>query len=163
MPSRRPNGSLPVILFDLVPCAVPGVEGPCHVFRGSKGTRGYGKVGFEGKMVLVHRYVWIQTYGPIPDELELDHRCRNHGCCNAAHLRAVTHKVNSTENVIGANWQLNLVKTHCPLGHEYTKDNTRLRTRKNGKMCRECKVCARTNKQAKKKARRMAARFHLQT
>lgn len=105
--------------------------------------------------MLVHRYVWEQTYGPIPTELELDHQCRNHGCCNVLHLRAVTHKVNTTENIVGANWQLQKEKTHCPQGHEYTAENTRFRKNKG----RSCKACARLQKQAKKKKKRLEARL----
>lgn len=31
------------------------------------------RVGFEGKLVLAHRVVWILFYGEIPDKFEVDH------------------------------------------------------------------------------------------
>lgn len=34
-------------------------------------------------------------------------------------------------------------KTHCPKGHEYTKENTHIEKLGNGKFCRRCKECRR--------------------
>lgn len=135
---RRPAGSPPVIAFDEKPCSVPGLVGPCHIFRGAKIGNGYGNVGYGGgkKSVLVHRYVWERDVGPIPPGLEIDHRCRVRACCNVKHLRVVTHKVNTTENSdsVGAK---NKVKTHCPRGHEFTPRNTRINTA-GSRVCRPC-------------------------
>lgn len=141
----------PVVTYDEVPCPVASLNGPCHIFRGYKDKRGYGRVYSRETTSLVHKYVWEQLNGPVPDGLELDHQCMVKSCCNPNHLRAVTHKVNSTENVKGASWQINIMKTHCPQGHEYTPENTRVRHAKHG---RECKTCARISKQARKKRKR---------
>lgn len=135
----RPRGSPPRIQYDEVPCLAYGLIGPCHVFRGAKDRNGYCRVKTQGKKILVHRYRWEQVHGPIPDGLLIDHRCRNRACCNTDHLRLVTPKVNSTENVVGAGWQLEKAKTHCRQGHPYSEENT-YRCR-NGK--RYCKICRR--------------------
>ncbi len=135
---RRPCGSPPQILCDEVPCSNPNLEGPCFVYRRSKNS-GYGQVSFNGRMVLVHRYVWEQANGPVPEGLELDHRCVNRACCNLKHLRAVTHQVNSTENLSSpAVWQIRAAQTHCKRGHEYTEANART-TRCGHRVCRICK------------------------
>jgi len=48
----------------------------------------------QGKMRYVHRCLYEREIGPIPDELEVDHRCFFRGCCNHTHFEAVTPKVN---------------------------------------------------------------------
>lgn len=144
-----------VISYEEVACPVKGLDGPCHIFSGHKDRRGYGRMWSSTGTSLVHKHVWEQLHGAVPEGLELDHQCMVKSCCNPQHLRAVTHKVNSTENVVGANWQLNLLKTHCPQGHPYSPDNIRIR---HDKRCRECKICARINKQARKKRKRLLVR-----
>ncbi len=132
----RPDGTPPVIEWDEVPCLNPDLEGPCHVFRGCKTRHGYGQVSQSGKVFKAHRYVWEQKHGPIEEGKVIDHRCRNRACINVDHLRVVTPSINSKENVEGAAWQVNAVKTHCPQGHPYDEENTRwLQGRR---YCREC-------------------------
>lgn len=145
---RRKIGEDPIITFDEVPCPKPGLKGNCHLFNRGKRARGYGGIFFNGKNILVHRYVWERTNGPIPDGLELDHQCMQQACCNLDHLRLVTHRVNSTENVEGSNWQIQSQKTHCSRGHEFTPENTAIRTGKQHSSGnhRRCKQCSRINK-----------------
>lgn len=139
---RRP-GTPPRITCDEVMCPVPGLIGPCHVYRGGKNEGGYGSIGIEdgGGTALVHKYVWEKEIGPVPEGLVLDHQCRVHGCCNTDHLRPVTRKVNSTENVIGSAPQLMAAKTHCPQGHPYDEANTywHVTADRTHRQCRECK------------------------
>lgn len=134
---HRRRGSPPIIEFDEAPCPRADLEGPCHVFRGRKDGRGYGRIVTNGTS-LVHKYKWEQANGPVPPGFELDHQCMNKGCCNEKHLRVVTHKVNAMENVVGAGWQINRAKTHCPQGHEYTPENTWVY--KSGRHCKACTV-----------------------
>lgn len=135
---RRKRGTPPIVTFDKVPCPVKGLKGPCHIFRGYKDKRGYGRIQNAGGTSLVHKYVWEEIHGPVPKGLELDHRCRVKPCCNEKHLRAVTHLTNTTENVVGAGWQINAAKTHCLRGHEFNETNSRFRADKG----RDCLVCA---------------------
>ena len=131
-PVRRAPWSVPRIIYDEVACAVPGLTGPCHVFQGAKQSNGYGSICVQGKTMLVHRYVWELQNGPVPLGRELDHRCGVKACCNPAHLRAVTHVVNCTENT------RRVPPTHCPEGHEYTEDNCFM---DHGR--RRCRICGR--------------------
>lgn len=67
----------------------------CWTWGGHFERHGYGRFGISSKhLVLAHRFAWELTNGPVPDGLELDHRCRNRGCCNPAHLEPVTHAEN---------------------------------------------------------------------
>lgn len=145
---RRLRGSDPDIKYKEVPCGVSGLVGPCYQFTGAT-HRGYGRV-WNGRNMLVHVYVWQEAKGPVLSGMVLDHRCRNRACCNVNHLRVVTRKVNSTENVEGAQWQLNKAKTQCPRGHEYSESNTRVLS--NGG--RQCKACNRERMRRRSKVLR---------
>ena len=101
----------------------------CWPWTQSVGSHGYGQT-WDGTTVrLAHRVAWTLTYGPIPDELTVDHICRNRRCCNVEHLRLLTNVDNAHDNGEGR-------KTHCPLGHPYDIVNTY-----NGKSGRQCRAC----------------------
>lgn len=86
---------------------------------------------------LAHRVAYEQARGPIPEGLELDHLCRNRACVNPDHLEPVTHR----ENLLRADTfaARHAAQTHCVNGHEFTPDNTYIRTRPEGG--RECRAC----------------------
>ena len=136
--TRRKAGTPPRIEYDEMPCPVIGLDGPCHVFKFGKDSNGYGSARVNGRKASVHKYLWEQVNGPVPDGLELDHRCMVRACCNIKHLRAVTHQVNATENLSAPpKWKMNAAKTHCVNGHEFTPENTRL----DSGGWRVCKTC----------------------
>jgi len=66
-----------------------------------------------------HRLFYWKLVGPIPDELELDHTCRNPACVNPEHVEPVTH----IENMMRGRYGDNARKTHCPHGHALSGDN----------------------------------------
>jgi hypothetical protein len=110
---------------------------------------GYGKINVGGYPRYAHRVVYEAIVGPIPDGLELDHLCRVPACVNPAHLEAVTHAVNIARG-IGGHHQL--VKTHCPSGHEYNEANTKVYQGR--RYCRRCKVA---DQRRHRRAQRVAA------
>jgi len=117
-------------------------SGPCWEWTAAIGkTGGYGKYSYrlDGKVkyVYAHRYAYHVLVGPVPDGLELDHLCRNRKCVNPDHLDPVTRRENVRRGV-GPTGR-NMGKTHCPFGHEYTKENTY--KLKSG--VRQCKMCGR--------------------
>lgn len=69
---------------------------PCWVWRGATNAAGYGsRKDPRFKSALVHRQMYERHVGPIPAGAELDHLCRNPGCCNPDHLEPVTRDVNA--------------------------------------------------------------------
>lgn len=145
----------PTIICDEVPCSNPELIGPCHVWRGKTNSGGYAFISWKGVHISVHRYIWIQEYGPIPESdvpLEIDHQCKNRACSNVDHLRLVTKKINMTENISGTGWQLNAAKTHCKHGHEFTEENTIRSKDRRRRWCRTCSLgIKRRSKAANKK------------
>ena len=84
-----------------------------------------------------HRFSYMHFVGPIPFGLQLDHLCRNHICCNPAHLEAVTHRENLRRgNGISAQC---LRKTHCDYGHSL--DDAYICKTKYGTQ-RKCRLCS---------------------
>lgn len=72
-------------------------SGDCWEWASAMSEGGYGKIGRgprgAGEMPA-HRAVWQLLIGPIPDDMEYDHLCKNHGCVNPAHGEIVPPAVN---------------------------------------------------------------------
>jgi hypothetical protein len=102
------------------------------------------------KMVLAHRAAYEECHGPIPDNLVIDHLCRNGLCVNPIHLEAVTNVINIMRGD-GAPAK-NARKTHCHKGHEFTKENTHT-SPQNRRICKTC----RAERDALARAKRRAA------
>lgn len=110
----------------------------CWFWTGAKAGGGYGVIVEDApsrKMRGVHRVAYELTRGPIPDGLVVNHLCRTPACVRPDHLEAVTQAENVaySDRVLG----IRSVLTHCPQGHEYTPENTRLRLGK----WRHCRAC----------------------
>jgi hypothetical protein len=108
----------------------------CWNWTKARNALGYGRVRVSTHRVeFTHRACYEIHEGPIPEGLVLDHLCRNPSCCNPAHLEPVTQRVNLLR---GETLQAaNVAKTHCPYGHEFSPDNTRLLDN-GGRRCRAC-------------------------
>ena len=115
----------------------------------------------------MHRWVYTQTFGEIPEGYEIDHICHNEAlakgecqggtscphraCYNPEHLRAVPKSVNQRDGAAGFGNR----KTCKSRGHALTADNIYTYTRK-GVQQQTCWSCKRINSAAN--ARKARAR-----
>lgn len=117
----------------------------CWLWTGSHSLSGYGRIPFGRSTLATHRVAYEALVGVIPEGLELDHLCRNRGCCNPAHLEPVTHQ----ENIL----RRTRLITHCPKGHEYTPENTKW-IKGSSRACRKCRAADQYRRRKRKQQER---------
>lgn len=72
-----------------------GLPDECWLWTAGTSRDGYGWFApFSHGDMPAHRYAYQLLAGPIPDNLTLDHLCRNILCVNPKHLEAVTNSEN---------------------------------------------------------------------
>jgi hypothetical protein len=131
-------------------------SGDCWPFDGTGRPDGYRQFGVGSltdgtrRNVLAHRFAYELAVGPIPDGQQVDHECHNRdkrclggpscshrACVRPEHLVARTGRSNVLRSRAAP--AVNLVKTHCPVGHPYDEANTYI----NSKGHRGCRTCGR--------------------
>ena len=122
---------------------VPEQPSCCWEWTARLSKWGYGNVtiGKHGDFAA-HRVAYTLLIGPIPNDLEIDHLCRNRRCVNPDHHEIVTHRENSLRGY--GPTAINFRKTHCIHGHELTPDNVRFAAHRPTE--RECRTCWRERK-----------------
>jgi hypothetical protein len=123
----------------------------CWLWHGTTQSNGYGYTRWrlrngEWGNARVHRLMYEDAVGDIPDGYEIDHICKVRNCVNPTHLRAVTH----AENLLTRNHRGPTRSVACKAGHTWTDETTRVD--KHGQ--RTCKICFALYKQAWRNRRR---------
>jgi hypothetical protein len=161
----RPSSQIPVSVVPVAPDLsdeqwhpVPGSDGcyeisdqgrlwsrPRHgtlggIIKGSTSPDGYRQVLLQirGRATgyKIHTMVAIAFIGPRPKGMEVCHKDGNKLNNNRSNLKYDTHRNNTRERVLhGHHYQA--AKTHCDSGHEFTLENTRIRS-DGSRTCRTC-------------------------
>lgn len=113
----------------------------CWLWNGRHDKDGYALwdlINFFGRReTRTARISFALYYGyPVPDEMQVDHLCRNRGCVNPEHLESVTNRENTLRGSGVA--AINAAKTCCKRGHEFNESNTYYRPDGTGRACRTC-------------------------
>jgi HNH endonuclease len=74
---------------------------PCRLTQGSLSGEGYGRRWDPDlqKLVLLHRWIWEQINGPVPEGMVLMHQCDHPICYRYDHLKLGTYKDNSKDMI----------------------------------------------------------------
>ena len=93
----------------------------CWIWKAFRNPKGYGMIRTKRprRMILAHRFVYEQFYGPIPEGSIIHHNCKNPSCVNPTHLELDTNGGHSAyHNTCRPR------KEVCSHGHKYVPSNT---------------------------------------
>lgn len=109
----------------------------CWEWSRARSSSGYGQFRLmtPRRLVAAHRLAYEMLVGPIAPHLVLDHLCGNRRCINPSHLEPITSGENTRRGTSPA--AMYGRRTHCELGHEFTRENTYWRP--DGRRCRQCR------------------------
>lgn len=70
----------------------------CIEWNGYRTAKGYGKIGIRGVSHRTHRISYELHHGPIPDGMDVCHRCDNPPCWNPDHIWAGSNHENRLDS-----------------------------------------------------------------
>lgn len=76
--------------------------GRCHIWTGALHSGGYGVFKADGskKVHRAHVYAWTLDNGPVPNGMNVLHKCDNRPCVRESHLFLGTHEINMQDMAI---------------------------------------------------------------
>lgn len=121
----------------------------CWLWTGATTNKGYPQIRVNRVTKYAHIVVYELLVGPVPDTLELDHKCFITFCVRWDHLEPVTRSIN-----VQRSWDRYKKPNQCMRGHEYTERN--LYVTKTGK--KQCRICNNANQRNYMKKKRAITR-----
>lgn len=117
---------------------MPVPECGCILWTGALNRGGYGTFGIHDRThgvnttKVAHKVAYEIAKGPVPEGMELDHKCRVRSCINPDHLEPVTRLENVRRGLKG------VLRTHCINGHPYEGNLAAGALKRGIRMCRAC-------------------------
>jgi hypothetical protein len=76
--------------------------GKCRLWIGCLDSHGYGKISYGGRTKFIRAHVasWIACHGPVPEGLNVLHKCDIPSCIRPSHLFLGTHDDNMRDKAI---------------------------------------------------------------
>ncbi len=71
----------------------------CLEWNGASVPKGYGVLWYQGRQTYVHRALWVELRGEIPDGMFICHHCDNPRCVNINHLFVGSPKDNMLDMI----------------------------------------------------------------
>jgi HNH endonuclease len=126
----------------------PFTRTTCLEWKGLLDDDGYGRVKVKNQDSRAHRAFFQIWHGKtLSPSTVLLHSCDNPRCFNPGHLSEGTQAQNVADmDEKGRRVAASSLRTHCPMGHEYTEANTVVY--RDGK--RRCRVCLANKRKVKK-------------
>lgn len=108
----------------------PEPNSGCWLWTSAVSAAGYGQIGGEGRrapVLYAHRVSFEIHNGPIPEGMQVDHKCQMRCCVNPDHMQlldAAAHQ-NVTMARLPEHFSTTRARerTHCKYGHEWTPEN----------------------------------------
>jgi hypothetical protein len=121
------------------------VAGDCWLWTGARNNDGYGNIGVDGKIELVHRVSYALYHKIVFSDLKSNilhvQQCLNRNCFNPVHLYEGDQQQNAYDRTESGNGQNMINNDVCRNGHLRTKENTYRKLSTQGFMVNECRIC----------------------
>ena len=121
----------------------------CLIFHGAKEINGYGYVVSpypDGpKYLTAHKFAWIIANGPVPEGMQVLHKCDIRACCNPKHLFLGGIKENSDDKRTKARGPRGEDFSQAKLNEEKARAIFEAKPEKRGRDGRAVKLAAKYN------------------
>lgn len=103
----------------IVGCSIPVTESGCWLWERSRQKSGYGDFKLHGKHHYAHRASYEAFVGPIPEGMQVCHRCDVRSCVRPSHLFVGTNNDNIADSM--RKGRRKGIKRNRPFGLVYKK------------------------------------------